>query len=149
MTGGTAALHIPLPDLARCPFPLLRCQTRARPPPRWHPASALPMADRQKRRLDRQLRAMAVAFPVLAPLISAIQGRPGMLMRLPLGLFLVIGGTLGFLPVLGFWMLPLGFLVLAIDLPALRPVVSAAIIRVRRRWQTRNRNRPPPDKDAP
>ena len=30
------------------------------------------------------------------------------------------GGLLGFLPVLGFWMIPLGFLVLSVDLPAVR-----------------------------
>jgi len=106
------------------------------------------MAEHQKRRLDRQFQAMALSFPVLAPLIAAIQGRRGMLFRLPLGVCLVIGGMLGFLPVLGFWMIPLGFLILAIDLPALRPVVSAAIIRVRRRWQTRKRKRPPPRNDA-
>ena len=40
--------------------------------------------------------------------------------RIGLGLLLVGGGLLGFLPVLGFWMIPLGFLVLSIDLPALR-----------------------------
>jgi SSS family solute:Na+ symporter len=34
--------------------------------------------------------------------------------------FLVGGGLLGFLPILGFWMIPLGFLVLSIDVPALR-----------------------------
>lgn len=106
------------------------------------------MAERQKRRLDRQFRAMALAFPVLAPMIGAIQGRPGVLVRLPLGVLLVIGGLLGFLPVLGFWMIPLGFLILAIDLPVLRPVVSAAIIRVRRRWQTRKRKRLPPRGNA-
>ena len=36
------------------------------------------------------------------------------------GALLVIGGFLGFLPVLGFWMIPLGLLILSIDLPAVR-----------------------------
>lgn len=101
------------------------------------------MADRHRRRLDRQLRAMALAFPMLSPLIAAMQGRPGMIVRLPVALLLLMGGLLGFLPILGFWMIPLGLLVLAIDLPALRPVVSATIIRIRRRWQTRRHKRPP------
>lgn len=39
---------------------------------------------------------------------------PGL--RLPLGLLLMVGGVLGFLPVLGFWMLPLGFAVAMLDL---------------------------------
>ncbi|WP_244505635.1 hypothetical protein [Methyloceanibacter stevinii] len=41
-------------------------------------------------------------------------------MRIGLGTILVGGGLLGFLPVLGFWMIPLGFLVLSVDLPAVR-----------------------------
>lgn len=100
------------------------------------------MNDRYRRRLDRQLRALALGLPVLAPLIAGIQGRPGMLVRLPVAFLLLIGGLLGFLPIFGFWMLPLGLLVLAIDLPALRPAVTATMIRVRRWWQTRQRKRP-------
>lgn len=40
--------------------------------------------------------------------------------RIIIGVLLIIGGILGFLPVLGFWMIPLGFLILSIDLPAVR-----------------------------
>ena len=32
-----------------------------------------------------------------------------------LGFALIIGGTLGFLPVLGFWMVPLGLIILSVD----------------------------------
>ncbi|WP_010139351.1 hypothetical protein [Oceanicola sp. S124] len=35
--------------------------------------------------------------------------------RLPMGLLLMAGGVLGFLPILGFWMLPLGVVVVALD----------------------------------
>lgn len=41
-------------------------------------------------------------------------------LRIGLGIVLVGCGLLGFLPVLGFWMIPLGFLVLSVDLPAVR-----------------------------
>lgn len=41
-------------------------------------------------------------------------------MRVGLGTILIGGGLLGFLPVLGFWMIPLGLLVLSVDLPAVR-----------------------------
>ena len=44
------------------------------------------------------------------------------LRRTVLGIALVIGGLLWFLPVVGLWMLPFGILVLAVDIPALRPV---------------------------
>ena len=44
---------------------------------------------------------------------------PGL--RTVLGLLLVVGGAFGFLPVLGFWMIPLGILVIGLDLkPLLR-----------------------------
>jgi hypothetical protein len=41
--------------------------------------------------------------------------------RLLLGLLLIAGGVLGFLPVLGFWMLPLGIAVAALDV---KPILS-------------------------
>ena len=40
--------------------------------------------------------------------------------RIGLGILLVAFGFLGFLPVLGFWMIPLGLLVLSVDLPVVR-----------------------------
>ena len=40
--------------------------------------------------------------------------------RIGLGILLLGGGLLGFLPILGFWMIPLGLLVLSVDLPVVR-----------------------------
>jgi hypothetical protein len=40
--------------------------------------------------------------------------------RIGLGILLVAFGLLGFLPVLGFWMIPVGLLVLSVDLPVVR-----------------------------
>jgi hypothetical protein len=40
--------------------------------------------------------------------------------RIGIGILLIVGGVVGFLPVLGFWMIPLGLLVLSIDLPIVR-----------------------------
>lgn len=40
--------------------------------------------------------------------------------RIIVGVALVIGGILGFLPILGFWMVPLGLLVLSQDLRVVR-----------------------------
>ncbi len=56
------------------------------------------------------------------------------LARVGMGIVLIFGGLLGFLPILGFWMLPLGFIVLSHDMPMVR--------RWRRRfavWWTRKR----------
>ena len=41
-------------------------------------------------------------------------------LRILLGGGLILGGVLGFLPVLGLWMLPLGAAVLSIDVPPIR-----------------------------
>ena len=40
--------------------------------------------------------------------------------RILIGIALIFGGFLGFLPILGFWMIPLGLLVLSVDLPVVR-----------------------------
>lgn len=42
------------------------------------------------------------------------------LLRVPIGVLLVVGGLLGFLPILGFWMVPVGVAVLSVDIPAVR-----------------------------
>jgi hypothetical protein len=40
--------------------------------------------------------------------------------RSVLGVLAMLAGVLGFLPILGFWMFPLGFALLALDVPPLR-----------------------------
>jgi hypothetical protein len=40
--------------------------------------------------------------------------------RVSLGIALILGGILGFLPILGFWMIPLGLLILSFDIPSVR-----------------------------
>ena len=44
--------------------------------------------------------------------------------RIPAGLHLVLGGVFSILPGLGIWMLPLGLLLLAYDVPFLREPVG-------------------------
>ncbi len=88
--------------------------------------------DRQERRFRRQIEALSAAAPrVRAAIRSLLDGRLRRV-RIPLALLLIALGFVGFLPVVGFWMIPLGLLILAVDIPALRPAVSAAIVRLRR-----------------
>jgi hypothetical protein len=42
-----------------------------------------------------------------------VPGNP--LLRVAFGVVLIIGGVLGFLPILGFWMVPLGLVVLSVQ----------------------------------
>ncbi|HEY4775309.1 MAG TPA: hypothetical protein VIH40_10870 [Xanthobacteraceae bacterium] len=48
-------------------------------------------------------------------------------LRIPLAFVLVFGGMLGFLPILGFWMIPLGLVLVAQDFPFLRPRVARVL----------------------
>ncbi len=53
--------------------------------------------------------------------------------RMPAGLLLIIGGCLAILPVFGLWMLPLGLMLLADDLPPLRRARERALHWLERR----------------
>jgi purine-cytosine permease-like protein len=51
-------------------------------------------------------------------------------LRVPLGLIFVVGGLLGFLPILGYWMVPVGLLILSIDFPLVRRFRRNATVRL-------------------
>ena len=61
--------------------------------------------------------------------------------RIPLGAVLVVGGLLGFLPILGFWMVPAGLLLLAEDIPALRRPTMRALGAAQGWWDRRRAGR--------
>ena len=54
-------------------------------------------------------------------------------LRILLGVLLILGGLLGFLPILGFWMIPLGVVVLSRDIPA----VARLVERMKQWWRRR------------
>jgi hypothetical protein len=56
-------------------------------------------------------------------------------MRRTLGGGLVAGGILGFLPVLGFWMVPLGLVVLSRDSAIVRRKRRQLEVKILRRWK--------------
>lgn len=58
------------------------------------------------------------------------------------GVLLVIGGLFGFLPILGFWMIPLGLALLAEDIPPLRRPFRRMLIVAERRWRRARGQRP-------
>lgn len=90
---------------------------------------------RAERRLHRQIAAVGRISPWLHDRIRAMLEPRLWYVRVPVGLLLLLGGLLWFFPVLGLWMLPLGLLVLAVDVPLLRAPVSVGVIRIRRRWR--------------
>lgn len=54
--------------------------------------------------------------------------RPGL--RSLIGVCFMVGGVFGFLPVLGFWMLPLGMAFVALDIPRMRHRIDAWMLRL-------------------
>jgi hypothetical protein len=66
--------------------------------------------------------------------------------RSPAGVLLTCGGFLGFLPIFGFWMLPLGLALLADDVPPLRSVRFQILNWIERRhpyWLSGSKHLPP------
>lgn len=67
-----------------------------------------------------------------------------MLWRIPAAAVLIVGGILGFLPILGFWMVPLGLLLLAVDIPLLRPPLVRLLHWIEQKWPASSRKQPDP-----
>jgi hypothetical protein len=96
---------------------------------------------REQARLRRQFERLRVAVPWLGSWIDRLLSDRAAMFRFPLGILLIVGGIFSILPFLGVWMLPLGLMLLAVDVPALRRPVASVIIRVRRWWENRRRAR--------
>ena len=97
------------------------------------------MAD-EKSRLHRQFDAIGRMAPVSRRIIDPLLHGSLRRFRLPIACLLIVGSFLSILPVFGLWMLPLGLMLLALDVPLLRPWVSNLLIRARRRmdvWRHR------------
>ncbi len=59
------------------------------------------------------------------------------ILRIGLGILLILGGFLGaILPLLGVWMLPLGLIVLSVDIPFVRRHRRRADVAVTRWWNS-------------
>jgi hypothetical protein len=59
--------------------------------------------------------------------------------RIPIAVLLIAGGFLSFLPVLGLWMLPLGLVLFAQDVPPLQKPMALGLGWIERKWLERER----------
>lgn len=90
----------------------------------------------ERRKLDRLVDRLKQKLPDrMARAIAWLVSPAAILIRLPLGLLFIAGGFMGFLPILGFWMLPLGILLIAIDVPMVRRWVLRVWPRIEARWR--------------
>lgn len=100
------------------------------------------MATKSRARLNRQFDRLQRRIPdYAARMLERIRRPEARWLRIPLGILLVLGGIFSFLPVLGIWMLPLGLLLLALDLVFLQGPVNHGIVRGTRKWITWRRAR--------
>jgi hypothetical protein len=56
--------------------------------------------------------------------------------RFCVAILLILGGIFSFLPILGIWMLPLGLLLIAQDVPALQKPLVTALMWTEARWKS-------------
>ena len=130
--------------IAQNDMAVLRGPPRAAANGKSTPASEVPPMtapepdDADSRRHRRRLAALADRLP------GSIRGAIWWLLRpksrwarIPAGVLLVLGGVLGMLPVLGFWMLPLGLVLIGEDVPLVRRGVNRVLAWIERRWPRR------------
>ncbi|MBR1153849.1 hypothetical protein [Bradyrhizobium sp. JYMT SZCCT0428] len=55
--------------------------------------------------------------------------------RLAVALLFILGGVFSFLPVLGIWMLPLGLLLIAQDIPFLQKPLVSCLAWIEKKWE--------------
>jgi hypothetical protein len=86
------------------------------------------MSERPPPNLDEQLDRLEKLLPrFLSRLIHYLRKPSLRWLRTVMGVLLIIGGLLWFLPILGLEMLPLGLILIAIDIPFLRGPVARMI----------------------
>jgi len=57
--------------------------------------------------------------------------------RIPVAILLIVGGIFSILPVLGLWMLPLGLVLFAQDVPMLQKPIARMLGWIKRKWVAR------------
>jgi hypothetical protein len=97
-----------------------------------------------KSELNRHFRRIEQKLPRKgARMVRWLRRPSSRMVRVPVSAVLIVGGFFGFLPVLGFWMVPLGVLLVAQDVPFLQPPLAGALGWVERKWIGGDDSSPP------
>jgi len=98
------------------------------------------VSEHSRKELDRHFAWFQDKLPAgPARFISWLRKPSSILVRIPLAILLIIGGIFSFLPVLGLWMLPLGLLLFAQDVPFLQTPMARMLGWIERKWLERQR----------
>jgi hypothetical protein len=93
-------------------------------------------------KLDNRLRRFSRRLPgKVGGFVEWLTDSSSSLVRLPIGLALIAGGLIGFLPILGFWMVPLGLVLIARDIPFLRRPMIGLLDWIHRKWPPKRESR--------
>ncbi|HEX6978130.1 MAG TPA: hypothetical protein VF342_02420 [Alphaproteobacteria bacterium] len=97
--------------------------------------------------LDREFHRFEKRLPDgAARLIRRIRRPSSRWFRIPAAIILIAAGFVGFLPILGFWMIPLGLLLIAQDVPFLRRPMARMLAWIEAKWEAwRGPRRQPAD----
>ena len=98
------------------------------------------MSQYYKAEIDRHFAWLEARLsPRLAKFVGWLRKPSSRLVRIPLAVLLVVGGVFSFLPILGLWMLPLGLLLIAQDVPFLQAPLARMLGWIERKWIERQR----------
>lgn len=93
------------------------------------------MSAESRAELDRHLEWIQDKLPNwLGKCVEWLRKPSSIYVRIPLSLFLILGGIFSFLPILGIWMLPLGLILIAQDVPFLQGPLARLLAWVERKW---------------
>ena len=95
------------------------------------------MSAEGKAALDRAFKAFEEELPAgrITRAMRWLRGPKAKWVRIPVGILCLIGGCLWFLPILGAWMLPLGLMLIAEDVPFLQKPMSKLILWMVQKWR--------------
>ncbi|MBR0698055.1 hypothetical protein [Bradyrhizobium lablabi] len=98
------------------------------------------MSDFYKKEIDRHFAWFEARLPAgPARFLGWVRKPSSRYVRIPLAILLILGGIFSILPVLGLWMLPLGLLLFAQDVPFLQKPIAKMLGWAVRKWSERER----------
>jgi hypothetical protein len=103
------------------------------------------VSNQYKKQLDRHFAWFEARLPPRpARFVGWLRKPSSRLVRIPVAALLIAGGIFSFLPVLGLWMLPLGLVLFAQDVPVLQKPMAKMLGWVERKWIERQRAKTAP-----
>ena len=100
------------------------------------------MSKESQMELDRHFAWFEAKLPAgPARFVSWLRKPSSRFVRIPMALLLILGGIFSILPVLGLWMLPLGLLLFAQDVPFLQKPMAQLLGWIERKWIERQRRK--------